>query len=179
MWNQNLGNNLSKVKGGENLKVPYFDEYDLQSHKLFHYGRINAPLVKLGKNNLAVFNFPDDVIELMDSRGKIYKSVPVSFHKEEESNLLASIVSALVPVSEWKWRGKILVDDYYRNVYTTFQKNGMVQLRKIDLETGKLTSTFDLPFPFPEKIQVYRGDAYFLVKQDNINENWKLVKCRL
>lgn len=50
---------------------------------------------------------------------------------------------------------------------------------KDDLETGKLHAGTVLPFPFPEKIQIYKGEAYFLVKTDGLNDKWKLVKCRI
>jgi hypothetical protein len=174
-----IGNSPAK-EGQMQLKLPKIDEFDLEANNHFNYRRINAPLVKLGENNMAVFNFTEDKIELMDQEGKVYRSVPISFHKEEDGNPLASLLSAIIPVAEWKWRGKIHIDEYYRNAYTTFGKNGMVQIRKIDLETGKLTSVYDLPFPFPKKINVYKGDAYFLVKDVGAEfEKWKLVKVKL
>jgi len=53
-------------------------------------------------------------------------------------------------------------------------------IRKINLETGKLTRNFDVPFPFPEKIEIYKGDAYFLIKDIGGEfEKWKLVKLNL
>jgi hypothetical protein len=160
--------------------VPTIEESDFQANKLFFYKRIRSPIVNLGNNNIAVFNFPDNEIEMMNQDGKLYRIIPISFHKEIEINLLAELITAFVPVPEWKWRGKILVDEYYRNVYTTFQKNGMVQIRKIDMETGNLTRSYDMPFPFPEKIQIYKGDAYFLNKEFGEEfQKWKLVKVKL
>jgi hypothetical protein len=171
-WNNQLEstdpNSPARVTGDE-----------IRANKLFNYQKINAPFVKLGETNMAVFIFSEDVIELMDPKGKVYRKVPITFHKELEENLLASIFTAIVPVPEWKWRGKILADEYYRNVYAVFTKNGMVQIRKIDLETGNLTRSYDLPFPFPEKIQIYKGDAYFLIKTDGSDNNWKLGKYKL
>jgi hypothetical protein len=152
---------------------------DIRANKLFNYQKINAPVVKLGENNLAVFNFTEDMIELMDSTGKVYQKVPISFYKEREENLLASLAYTLVPVSEWKWHGKILVDEYYRNVYAVFEKNGMVQIRKIDLETGNPGRSYDIPLPLPEKIRVYKGDAYFLQRGPGESQKWKLAKVKL
>jgi hypothetical protein len=55
----------------------------------------------------------------------------------------------------------------------------MVQIRKIDLETGNLTRSYNLFFPFPEKIQIYKGDAYFLNKDTGGEfEKWKLIKVK-
>ena len=157
-----------------------FGEPDYQALKLFFYKKVNMPIVSLGQNNIAVFNFSEDEIEFMNQAGRVYRSVPISFHKDSVSNMLAALILTIVPVSDWKWRGKILIDDYYRNVYTTFHKNGMVQIRKIDLETGNLTRSVDFPFPFPEKIQIYKGDAYFINKDCGGEfEKWKLVKVKL
>ncbi len=178
-WNENLGKTVSTIRGSENLRKPTFEADDLHAHRYFNYRKINAPLVKLGENNMAVFNFSEDVIELMDPKGKVYSSIPISFHKENDDNLLATVVNTIVPVSEWKWRGKILVDEYYRNAYTTFQKNGIVQIKKIDLKTGNLTTKFELPFPFPEKILIYKGVAYFLNKDEGQSVKWRLVKLNL
>ena len=56
----------------------------------------------------------------------------------------------------------------------------MVRIRKIDMETGNLTKSYDLPFPFPEKIEIYKGDAYFLNKDAGGEfEKWKLIKVKL
>jgi hypothetical protein len=190
-WNSQLGGtgqvgisspdeNILPLSGSNLSKQPLVDENDLRANQLFSYRRINAPVVKLGESNMAMFNFSDDVIELMDSEGSVYREVPITFHKNPlDDNLLAALLCAFIPMKDWEWCGKILVDEYYRTAYTTFRKNGMVQIRKIDMETGNLTMTYDLPFPFPQKIQVYKGDAYFLNKTIGQFENWKLVKVKL
>jgi hypothetical protein len=87
--------------------------------------------------------------------------------------------SSILLNSGWRWGNAILVDEYYHYVYTLFLRNGMVKLQKIDLETGYLSKATELPFPFPEKIEIYQGNAYFLIKNEGLNEKWKLVKCKL
>ena len=81
--------------------------------------------------------------------------------------------------SDWRWGSRILTDEYSREVYTIFLKNGMTKIQRVDLETGKLANGTVLPFPFPEKIEIYKGDAYFLIKNDGSNDKWKLVKCKI
>jgi hypothetical protein len=157
-----------------------FSVDDYRANKNFYFQKINAPLVKLGDDSMADFNFTDGVIEFMNKEGKVYRTVPIDFHKETDGNLLAGLLSVLIPIADWEWSGKLYVDEYYKEVFTTFKKNGMVQIRKIDLETGKLTRNFDVPFPFPEKIEIYKGDAYFLIKDIGGEfEKWKLVKLNL
>jgi hypothetical protein len=66
----------------------------------------------------------------------------------------------------------MITDGSSREVYTIFLKNGMVKVQKVDYETGKLKSRTILPFPFPEKIEIYKGNAYFLIKSDGTNDKW-------
>jgi len=172
-WNTSLerttSNNPARISGD-----------DFRANNLFNYRKLNTPLVKIGEDKIAVFNFPEDAIELMDLTGNVYKSVPISFHKEADVNIIVGILSAIIPIVDWQWSGKIYIDEYFRDAYTTFKKNGMVQIRKIDLETGKLTESHDIPFPFPEKLEIYKGTAYFLNKVIGGDfENWKLVKVKL
>ncbi|MGA3013178.1 MAG: hypothetical protein ABSD71_03975 [Bacteroidales bacterium] len=49
---------------------------DLRANKYFYYQRINAPLLKLGDNEMADFNFTDGIIEFMNNEGKVYRRVP-------------------------------------------------------------------------------------------------------
>lgn len=62
-------------------------------------------------------------------------------------------------------------------MYTLYLKNDLVRIHRIDLETGQLKKGTILPLPYPEKIEIYNGEAYFLNK--GMNENCKLAKCRL
>jgi hypothetical protein len=164
----------------DNSYIPLIDESDLRANKVFNYHLINAPLVKLGENSIAVLDFTDGVIDIMNEDGEIYRSLPIDFQKEANANPLYGLLSVFFPVADWEWSGKIYIDEYFRDVYTTFKKNGMVQIRKIDLGTGKLTRSFDMPFPFPKKIEIYKGDAYFLNKEIGGEfEKWKLIKLNL
>jgi len=142
----------------------------------FEYFNMIFPVIKTKENTIAFFNFGSDVIELMDKDGKLLKIVPVSFHKETKSTSDTTFPIRLSD-SGWRWGSKILVDEFNRNVYTTFLKTGMIRINRIDLETGKLRVGTVLPLPFPEKIEIYDGEAYFLNK--GVNENWKLAKCKL
>jgi hypothetical protein len=172
---------LSKIKPSQNTSyLPVIDEIDIQANKFLNYKIINVPIRKLSENEIAIFNFPESDIEFMNKEGKIYRSVPIDFHKETEVSFLGGLAGIFVPNADWEWSGKIYIDEYFRDVYTTFVKNGMVQIRKIDLQTGKITRICDVPFPFPEKIKLYKGDAYFLMKDvGGTLEKWKLVKLSM
>ena len=134
------------------------------------------PVIRTGDNTIVFFNFGEDVIEFMNKDGKIIKTVPISFHKETVSKS-DTISKVRLSDSGWRWGNMILVDELNCNVYTTYIKSGMIRINRIDLETGQLKSGTVIPLPFPEKIEIYDGEAYFLNK--GVNENWKLAKCML
>lgn len=152
----------------------FVDEFEQRAHGLLFY-KISFPLVKTREGRLAVFNFACDRIEIMNQDGDSLRKVPITFHKGPGSGGLAE--SQQISNDGWRWKKTILVDDFSCNVYAVFQRNGMLRLEQIDLETGKIGSSTILPYQFPEKIEIYKGEAYFLVK--GANENWKLAKCKL
>jgi hypothetical protein len=159
----------SDIEGGR------YGKFEARAHA-FEYFNMTYPVIKTKDNTIAFFNFGSDVIELMDKDGKQIKTVPISFHKESSSALDSSFAIRLSD-SGWRWGSTILVDELNRNIYTAFIKAGMVRLNRIDLGTGKLKTGTILPFPFPEKIEIYDGEAFFI--NQGVNENRKLVKCKL
>lgn len=155
----------------------FYEKNEARAHKIEYYNMI-YPVVKTGDETIAFFNFANDIIELMNENGKLIRTVPITFHKEYFATT-GPVAPVVLSNPGWRWVSSILVDAYSRDVYTTFHRNGMVKATKIDLETGNLGPGTILPFPFPEKIEIYRGDAYFLVKSDGTGNKWKLVKCKL
>jgi hypothetical protein len=79
--------------------------------------------------------------------------------------------------SGWRWGNAILVDGFDGTMYTTYLKTGMIRINRIDPETGSINKGTIIPLLYPEKMEIYKGEVYFLNK--GINENWKLAKCHL
>lgn len=161
----------SRIEGGA------FGKNEKRAHT-FEFYKILYPVVRTKEDDIAFFNFSIDSIELLTPRGKLISKTTVTFHKGEISK---SDTGSAVNLSSagWRWGSVILSDESSAEIYTLFLKNGMVKVQKVDVSTGKLMKGTVLPFPFPEKIKIYKGDAYFLVKSDGLNDNWKLVKCRI
>jgi hypothetical protein len=160
--------------------VPLVTEDDIHATALFHYDRINAPIVKVGENSLAVFNFSGKTIDFINPDGVMDHSVPLTLDITSDENLIAGFLGVFIHITDWKWSGKILIDEYFRDVYTTYTKNGMVQIQKIDLEKGTGVQKITIPFPFPKKIRIFQGNAYFLMKEIGMEyENWKLIRLNL
>jgi hypothetical protein len=144
----------------------------------FEFYKMIYPVFTISDDSIVFFNFATDTIELMNRNGKIRNKVPIAFHKEFKTSA-DSVHSDKPSNTDWRWGSRLLIDDFSREVYTIFLKNGMVKVQKVDLETGKLKNGTVLPFPFPEKIEIYKDDAYFLIKRDGTNDKWKLVKCKI
>jgi hypothetical protein len=154
-----------------------FGKNEKRAHQ-FEFYKMIFPVVKTSDDNIAFFNFATDTIELMNNNGKILNTTPIKFHREkiEKSDTGNSIK---LSSAGWRWGSAILLDEYSHDVYTIFLCNGMFKVQRVNLKTGKLNNGTVLPFPFPEKIVIYKGDAYFLVKSDGVNDKWKLVKCKI
>jgi hypothetical protein len=152
-----------------------FGKNEARAHS-FEFFNMIYPVFKTRDNTIAFFNFSDDVLELMNKDGRMMNAVPISFHHEPVATP-DTTGSVRLYESGWRWGNTILVDELNRDMYTAYLKAGMVRIHKIDLRTGNLNKGTLIPFPFPEKIEIYDGVAYFLNK--GINENWKLAKCEL
>ena len=188
-WNGNIGEENYFSKPSEYVEPAEFDfTTGFSSGKHFEENEARAqqvefykmfyPVLNIREDKIAFFNFACDTIEVLNKDGKILHSSPIRFQKKH-----SSVADTTGPVklsnSDWRWGSMMIMDDYTREVYTVFLKNGMVKVQRVDPETGKLNIGNVLPFPFPEKIQIHKGDAYFLVKSDGSNDKWKLVKFKI
>ncbi|MGA3012562.1 MAG: carboxypeptidase-like regulatory domain-containing protein [Bacteroidales bacterium] len=161
---------ISRIEGGT------YGAYEARAHKIEYFNMI-FPVIKTKDNIIEFFNFGSDIIEFMDTSGKIIRTVPISFHKEIKA--ADSLTSKHASNSGWRWGTKIFTDDYSNKVYTIFLKNGKVKIRNLNMESGKLDEGTEIPYYFPEKITIYGGDAYFLIKNTEMNDCWDLVKYRV
>ena len=153
----------------------FYNSDEARAHS-FEYFNMTFPVIKTNDTTIVFFNFGENVIDFMNKDGKISRIVPISFHKETVTNS-DTISKVRLSDSGWHWGNVILVDEFNHNVYTTYHKIGMIRINRIDIETGQLKNGTIIPLPFPEKIEIYDGEAYFLNK--GVNENWKLAKCDL
>ena len=156
-----------------------FRDYDERAYDFFTRTKNRTMMVKTGNERIAVFNFAGDVIEIVDADWNLVKEVPISFHKDREYAFIAALANSFFPDDAWKWSGKILKDEVSGEVYTSYKRHGGVRLCKIDIESGSLAGEYVIPFTFPEKIQISRGQAFFLYKEGGQEQKWKLYKMKL
>ena len=153
----------------------FFEKNEARAHA-FEYYNMTYPVIKTGDSTITFFNFGNDVIEYLDPDGKMIRAVPISFHRGHTSSADTAAFVRLADAG-WRWGNRILPDELNHEFYTVFLKAGMVRINRIDPGTGSLKRGTVLPLPFPEKIEIYGSEAYFLSK--GADGNWKLVKCKL
>ena len=159
----------SLIEGGA------YGKNEARAHQ-FEFFNMIYPLFKHNEDTIAFFNFGSDLLEMLDPDGKVISVAPISFHKGS-TGINPLTKSDRAENDGWRWGTKILVDEASHALYTMFLRSGMVMIRRIDLKTGKLGVATIIPFPFPEKIKIYKNEAFFLCKEGGNNENWKLLKC--
>jgi len=155
-----------------------YRDYDERAYDFFSRTANRTMMVKLENDQIAVFNFAGDVIEIFDADWNPVKEIPISFHKDQEYAFVAALVNSFFPDDAWHW-WKLYKDEAYGDVYASFKRHGEVRLNKIDIELGSLANEFVIPLPFPQKILVHRGHAYFLFKESGQDSKWKLYKMKL
>lgn len=60
------------------------------------------------------------------------------------------------------WSGRLVQDRATGQVHALFQRNGTAWLRAVDPVRGTLGTAFRLTHPFPERVQVHAGKAYYI-----------------
>ncbi|HNX82759.1 MAG TPA: carboxypeptidase-like regulatory domain-containing protein [Candidatus Omnitrophota bacterium] len=152
---------------------------------MFFYKKINAPLYKFGDNRMLLFNFPNDSIEILDAETNTISGIPITFHKEEELNfgnqlghVFDNIGKSFISGKD-KWGKNILMDVPAEKAYTYNMKNGIYHLKQINLYTGELDDCKSIPYIFPKKVQIYKGEVYFLYKGIGEKDKWKLLKMKV
>lgn len=130
-------------------------------HKIL-YRPIKTALYQIG-SYICIFNTPERQMEFYDMEGNY------SYKLALQTGL----------VEDGRWTAEILVDKYTGKVYTLFLRNGVCSLYRIDLNTGLLNKMLSMIYPFPSKVRVYKGFAYYLYDVPGSPDNKMLFRQRL
>jgi hypothetical protein len=152
---------------------------DERAYEFFSKTKNRTRMYKTGDDRVAVFDFFNNTINIVDADWNLIKEVPISFHKEQQYAFIAALTNSFFPDDTWKWSGKLLNDDVSGEVFASFKRHTEVRLSKIDLESGILANEYIIPLSFPEKITVHGGNAYFLYKECGEEVKRKLYKMKL
>ena len=64
-----------------------------------------------------------------------------------------------------KWQKEVYIDNSTKKVYTSFLNlNGIKHIKEIDLQSGQITRSIKIPFPYVEKIKFHNGFMYYMYK---------------
>lgn len=102
------------------------------------------PLLKVGKA-VCLFDHLHGNVEFYE-RDSLTNSLPVRYHLQNH------------------WAQQLLTDKASTAVYPVFQRNGLYELRELNLNTGELGRTYKIPNVFASRITVHNKLVYFLYK---------------
>lgn len=130
------------------------NEHDLRFEEMCFADPIFAPLFVLN-DSIYIINFVESQIEHYNSDGKEIEIIPIEFNN-------------------YKYiKEQIFIDEVSNKVYALFKKSASTTLKEIDLKTGKLTTSIQIPnYAFIENIKIRDDVVYFLYKE-RINEEYK------
>jgi hypothetical protein len=149
------------------------------AYKHFYHEKGCGELYSISDTMIAFFNFCENRIELLDTMGQIVRTTEIGFHLEKSERFITDLTGSLAGTDEWSWDHTLVQDTEFRKIYAGYGNNGYVRLRNVDLFTGRVTASAQLPFEFPEKIKIFKGEVYFLYRGPGGDENRKLYKMDL
>jgi hypothetical protein len=155
----------------------YSVEFTDRFNRLAYYSPVYAPMAKL-KDVMCIFNHPGGVVELYEPSGALLRTVPIAYHSPPKKTFYGSLL--LAASGKEKWLNLVKTDPTAGKAYAIFLRpNGVQLLKEIDLQTGELTSPVELPYAFPEKINLDNGFVYFLYWTKGTNDRKKLFRMKV
>ena len=137
------------------------DEMDVEGRKLMIknlYNRIRfkpiyCPAIPI-EDSIYIFDFQNNNLLKFDNLGHPTSTCGIVFHKTGYLKNLAMKNS---------WDEKLIVDDATGQCYAQFSSDGIVTLKEIDLNDGKVKREIRLTkHSFPQNVQVFNGEVYYL-----------------
>ncbi|MFH0866921.1 MAG: carboxypeptidase-like regulatory domain-containing protein [Bacteroidota bacterium] len=121
------------------------------------YKPVFAPLININ-DTLFLFNFEDSWMGFFDDSCKLVKKIPIVFHLDKN------------------WKREIYFDESSGKAYAMFRKSGISTLKEIDIETGELINSVQIPdLPFVDNIKINNGKLYFLYTDHSRSEELRML----
>lgn len=120
---------------------------------------VESELHRIG-NAAYLFNFTDSVIEKYYDRDSLMEKIPFKLHGDKSSI------------------HHVITDEPAGAAYLAFEKNDITSIRRISLSNEKEEGSYELSrYPFPLKLKVRNGIAYFIYKEKGTDKPAKI--CRM
>ncbi|MCX6306510.1 MAG: carboxypeptidase-like regulatory domain-containing protein [Bacteroidetes bacterium] len=152
---------------------------DAIRYKYFFWDKGCGELFKVSDTLMAFFNFCENRIELLDTTGQTKRVTSIGFHLERPERFITSLTGSFAGTSDWNWNHSLVQDARFQDIYAVFTNKGFLRLERVDLLTGSLARSAELPYEFPEKVKIFKGEAYFLYRGGGEHDNRKLYKMAL
>lgn len=134
--------------------------FDVIFSETIVFKEIFAPLYVI-KNQLYVFDFVNSKLKSFSASGNLLKESDLALHKDI------------------KWKRSMCIDEAFNKAYTLFERNGITELKEIDLKTGKECHSEKVPVVFAENIKVNKGYIYFLHSGKEADDTRYLSKFKI
>ncbi|MCZ4410095.1 carboxypeptidase-like regulatory domain-containing protein [Cryomorphaceae bacterium 1068] len=82
------------------------------------------------------------------------------YRHDQRGETLDSVYFQIELPGEELWR--IEQDQVNEKLYAIHQKKGVYFIRELDPKTGALSTPMKVAFPFPEKLKIYNGNAFYI-----------------
>lgn len=112
----------------------------------FLFTEIYAPLFNI-KGNIYVFDYVNGNIRHFDKSLQLAENIPVTYHKT------------------LSFQEDMEVDAVSGKTFALFESGGFSELKEIDLQSGEVSNSYRIPFPFTTHLKVYKGYVYFIRKE--------------
>lgn len=111
----------------------------------YYYEPLNIPLY-IRHDTLLMFDHHHNKMIRYNREGIPVDSIEISYHKN---------------TNPYKWSGKITQDTGSSDLYTTFEKDGIYFVKKLNIKTGKCEDSFRVTYKYAEKFSVHNGYVYY------------------
>lgn len=113
-----------------------------------YYTPLYAPLFVV-HDTICVFDHYSDSLFLYDKNGKHIHSSKIEYHHP----------------ANWKeWDRQLHQDEMTGEIYARFEKSGFYYLKRIDIQTGKITGTYKIQNQYPKHIRIRDGYVYYIFR---------------
>jgi hypothetical protein len=169
-----MGDATGNLTSGEALQALHHTLFESRFAGSVYYTPVLAPLKRMDETFI-IFDFSNSKMRFFDPFGKQFYEVEITFHhKDKEPGVFERIFRS----KDWD-EYEIFVDEQRYKAYYLQTNGGRYELKEIDLYTGEIKKSIKLDHPFPEKILVSNGYAYYLYKSFGDWSKKRLYRQRL
>ncbi len=114
-----------------------------------YYKELYAPLFERN-DSIFVFDHYKNLLFSFDQEGNKRDSIPIFYHLQEKQT---------------GWQKLLIQDQLTGQIYSVYEKNGQVTLRRIDLATGELKESIPLYYKYPDKVLIRGNRVYYTYRE--------------